>query len=166
MPKARGPPLWIPTQRLKQKKNCSQVRFYSYGSYSFALASLYLVMPTIFKFEGWNWNSLAQQVCFKPVSSRCLAVFCCNLLYVDFSFNWINSYVLMSCTLQVLLLLYSFPHLYSVYSALSWTNIIWTVSLSWFGNKNYNDIDHKVTMVHRYMFVSCCYPVHFTTELI
>ena len=21
-------------------------------------------------------------------------------------------------------------------------------------------------MVHRYMFVSCCYPVHFTTELI
>ena len=27
-------------------------------------------------------------------------------------------------------------------------------------------LDHKVTMVHRYMFVSCCYPVHFTTELI
>ena len=54
VPKARGPPLRIPTQRLKEKKNCSQVRFYSYGSYSFALASLYLLTPTIFKFEGWN----------------------------------------------------------------------------------------------------------------
>ena len=31
----------------------------------------------------------------------------------------INSYVLMPCTLQVLLLLCSFPHLYSVYAALS-----------------------------------------------
>src|SRR3989337_2442373 len=41
VPKARGPPLRIPTQQLKQMKNCSQVRFYSYGSYSFALASLY-----------------------------------------------------------------------------------------------------------------------------
>ena len=30
---------------------------------------------------------MAQQVCFKPVSSTCLAVCCCNLLYVDFSFN-------------------------------------------------------------------------------
>ena len=54
VPKARGPPLPIPTLCLKQKKNCSQVRFYSYGSYSFALASLYLLIPTIFKFEGWN----------------------------------------------------------------------------------------------------------------
>src|SRR5215216_3316881 len=53
VPKARGPPLRIPTQCLKQKKNCSQVRFYSYGSYSFALASLYLLIRTIFKFEGW-----------------------------------------------------------------------------------------------------------------
>ena len=50
VPKARGPPLRIPTQRLKEKKNCSQVRFCSYGSYSFALASLYLLIPTIFKF--------------------------------------------------------------------------------------------------------------------
>ena len=57
VPKARGPPLRIPTQRLKEKKNCSQVRFCSYGSYSFALASLYLLIPTNFKFEGWNWNS-------------------------------------------------------------------------------------------------------------
>ena len=109
---------------------------------------------------------MAQQVCFKPVSSMCLAICCCNLLYVDFSFNWINSYVLMSCTLQVLLLLYSYPHLYFVYCALSWTNIIWTVSLSWFGNINENDIDHTVTILHRYMFVSCCYPVHLTTELV
>ena len=54
VPKARGPPLRIPTQRLKEKKNCSQARFYSYGSYSFALASLYLLIPTIFKFEGLN----------------------------------------------------------------------------------------------------------------
>ena len=38
------------------------------------------------------------------------------------------------------------------------------MSLSSFGNKNQNDIDHKVTMVCRYMFVSCCYPVHFTSE--
>ena len=51
---ARGPPLRIPTQRLKEKKICSQVRFCSYGSYSFALALLYLLIPTIFKFEGWN----------------------------------------------------------------------------------------------------------------
>ena len=40
VPKARGPPLRTPSQRLKQKKNCSQVRFCSYGSYYFALASL------------------------------------------------------------------------------------------------------------------------------
>ena len=26
------------------------------------------------------------------------------------------------------------------------------------------DIDHTVTILHRYMFVSCCYPVHLTTE--
>ena len=38
VPKARGPPLRIPTQCLKEKKICSQVRFCSYGSYSFALA--------------------------------------------------------------------------------------------------------------------------------
>ena len=31
VPKARGPPLRIPNQHLKQKKNCSQVRFCSYG---------------------------------------------------------------------------------------------------------------------------------------
>src|SRR3989337_575519 len=54
VPKARGPPLRTPTQRLKQKKNCSQVRFRSYGSYSFALALLYLLIPTNFKFEGCN----------------------------------------------------------------------------------------------------------------
>ena len=57
VPKARGPPLRIPTQRLKEKKICSQVRFCSYGSYSFALALLYLLIPTIFKFGGCNWNS-------------------------------------------------------------------------------------------------------------
>ena len=54
VPKARGPPLRTPSQCLKQKKNCSQVRFRSYGSYSFALASLYLLIPTNFKFEGCN----------------------------------------------------------------------------------------------------------------
>ena len=54
VPKSRGPPLRTRSQRLKQKKNCSQVRFRSYGSYYFALASLYLLIPTIFKFEGWN----------------------------------------------------------------------------------------------------------------
>ena len=52
--KARGPPLRIPTQRLQEKNICSQVRFCSYGSYSFALALLYLLITTIFKFEGWN----------------------------------------------------------------------------------------------------------------
>ena len=57
VPKARGPPLRTPSQRLKQKKNCSQVRFRSYGSYYFALASLYLLIPTNFEFEGCNWNS-------------------------------------------------------------------------------------------------------------
>ena len=57
VPKARGPPLRTPSQCLKQKKNCSQVRFRSYGSYYFALASLYLLIPTNFKFEGCNWNS-------------------------------------------------------------------------------------------------------------
>ena len=54
VPKARGPPLRTPNQHLKQKKNCSQVRFRSYGSYYFALASLYLLIPTNFKFEGCN----------------------------------------------------------------------------------------------------------------
>ena len=27
-------------------------------------------------------------------------------------------------------------------------------------------MDNTMTIVHRYMFVSCCYPVQFTTELI
>ena len=57
VPKPRGPPLRTPNQCLKQKNNCSQVRFCSYGSYSFALASPYLLIPTIFKFEGLNCNS-------------------------------------------------------------------------------------------------------------
>ena len=52
VPKSRGPPLRTRSQCLKQKKNCSQVRFRSYGSYYFALASLYLPIPTNFKFEG------------------------------------------------------------------------------------------------------------------
>ena len=54
VPKSRGPPLQTQSQRLKYKKNCSQVRFRSYGSYYFALASLYLLIPTNFKFEGCN----------------------------------------------------------------------------------------------------------------
>ena len=54
VPKSRGPPLRTRSQCLKQKKNCSQVRFRSYGSYYFALASLYLRIPTNFKFEGCN----------------------------------------------------------------------------------------------------------------
>ena len=54
VPKARGPPLRTTSQCLKQKKNCSQVRFRSYGSYYFALASLYLLIPTNLKFEGCN----------------------------------------------------------------------------------------------------------------
>ena len=54
VPKSRGPPLRTRSQRLKQKKNCSQVRFRSYGSYYFALESLYLLIPTNFKFEGCN----------------------------------------------------------------------------------------------------------------
>ena len=54
VPKSRGPPLRTQSQRLKQKKNCSQVRFRSYGSYYFALVSLYLLIPTNFKFEGCN----------------------------------------------------------------------------------------------------------------
>ena len=54
VPKSQGPPLRTRSQRLKQKKNCSQVRFRSYGSYYFALASLYLLIPTNFKFEGCN----------------------------------------------------------------------------------------------------------------
>ena len=54
VPKARGRPLRTPSKCLKQKKNCSHIRLNSYGSYSFALALLYLLIPTIFKFEGWN----------------------------------------------------------------------------------------------------------------
>ena len=54
VPKSRGPPLRTRSQRLKQKKNCSQVRFRSYDSCYFALASLYLMIPTNFKFEGCN----------------------------------------------------------------------------------------------------------------
>ena len=54
VPKSRGPPLRTRSQCLKQKKNCSQVRFHCYGSYYFALASLYLLIPTNFKFKGCN----------------------------------------------------------------------------------------------------------------
>ena len=54
VPKSRGSPLRTRSQLLKQKKNCSQVRFCSKGSYYFALASLYLLIPTNFKFEGCN----------------------------------------------------------------------------------------------------------------
>ena len=54
VPKARGPPLRTPSQCLKKKKNFSQVRFCSYGSYYFALASVYLLIPTNFKFQGCN----------------------------------------------------------------------------------------------------------------
>ena len=38
MPKARRPPQRTQTPRLKQKSNCSQVRFRSYGPYSFVVA--------------------------------------------------------------------------------------------------------------------------------
>ena len=87
VPKARGPPLQTPTQYLKQKKNCSQVRFRSYGSYYFALASLIYSYQLISNLKDAIETPMAQQVCFKPVSSTCLAVCYCNLLYVDFSFN-------------------------------------------------------------------------------
>ena len=68
VPKAWRPPLQIPTQRLKEKKICSQVRFCSYGSYSFSLAWLYLLIPTIFKFEGWNWKTNGTTGMFTHVS--------------------------------------------------------------------------------------------------
>jgi hypothetical protein len=48
VPKAQGPPQRTRTPCLKQKNNCSQVRFRSYGAFSFALASLYLLIPTNF----------------------------------------------------------------------------------------------------------------------
>ena len=54
MPKARRPPQRTQTPRLKKKRNCSQVRFRSYGPYSFLVASLYLLIPTTFEFEGSN----------------------------------------------------------------------------------------------------------------
>ena len=54
VPKARRPPQLTQTPRLKQKSNCSQVRFRSYGPYSFAVASLYLLIPTTSEFEGSN----------------------------------------------------------------------------------------------------------------
>ena len=54
VPKARRPPQLTQTPRLKQKSNSSQVRFRSYGPYSFAVASLYLLIPTTFEFEGSN----------------------------------------------------------------------------------------------------------------
>ena len=54
VPKARRPPQLTQTPCLKQKSNCSQVRFHSYGPYSFAVASLYLLIPTTFEFEGSN----------------------------------------------------------------------------------------------------------------
>ena len=54
VPKARRPPQLTQTPRLKQKSNCSQVRFRSYGPYSFAVASLYLLIPTTFEFDGCN----------------------------------------------------------------------------------------------------------------
>ena len=54
VPKAQRPPQRTQTPRLKQKSNCSQVRFRSYGPYSFAIVSLYLLIPTTFEFEGSN----------------------------------------------------------------------------------------------------------------
>ena len=54
MPKARRPPQRTQTPRLKQKSNCSQARFCSYGPYSFVVASLYLLIPITFEFEGSN----------------------------------------------------------------------------------------------------------------
>ena len=72
VPKAWGPPLRTPSQCLKQKKNRSQVRFHSYGSYYFALASLYLLIPTNFKLKDAIETPMVQQVCFKPVSLTCL----------------------------------------------------------------------------------------------
>src|SRR3989337_3122295 len=51
VPKARRPPQRTQTPYLKQKSNCSQVRFRSYGPYSFVVASLYLLIPTNFEFE-------------------------------------------------------------------------------------------------------------------
>ena len=57
VPKARRPPQLTQTPRLKQESNCSQVRFRSYGPYYFAVASLYLFIPTTFEIEGSNWNS-------------------------------------------------------------------------------------------------------------
>ena len=54
VPKARRPPQLTQTPRLKQKSNYSQVRFRSYCPYSFAVASLYLLIPTTFEFEGSN----------------------------------------------------------------------------------------------------------------
>jgi hypothetical protein len=54
VPKARRPPQRTQAPCLKQKSNCSQVRFRSYRPYSFALASLYLLIPTNFEFEGSN----------------------------------------------------------------------------------------------------------------
>jgi len=68
VPKARGPALRTPTQRFKQKNNCSQVRFRIYRAYSFALASLYLLIPTISNSKDPIETLMAQQVCFKPIS--------------------------------------------------------------------------------------------------
>ena len=46
VPKARRPPQLTQNPHLKQKSNCSQVRFRSYGPYPFVVASLYLLIPT------------------------------------------------------------------------------------------------------------------------
>ena len=54
VPKARRPPQRTQTPCLNQKSNCSQVRFCSYGPYSFVVAILYLLIPTTFEFEGSN----------------------------------------------------------------------------------------------------------------
>ena len=68
VPKARGPPLRIPTQRLKEKKICSQVRFCSYGSYSFALALLYYSYQLFSNLKDAIETPMVQWVFFKPVS--------------------------------------------------------------------------------------------------
>ena len=54
VPKARRPSQRTQTPHLKQKSNYSQVRFRTYGTYSFVVASLYLLIPTTFEFEGSN----------------------------------------------------------------------------------------------------------------
>ena len=72
VPKARGPPLRTPSQRLKQKKNCSQEGSVAMVHTTLLLHHCIYSYQLISNLKDAIETPMAQQVCFKPVSLTCL----------------------------------------------------------------------------------------------